>query len=655
MTPRELADRLADGEIGPRGGAGACPAHAPARLHFSLNGAGHLDLRCDDATCTPEDVAAALGVSLDELLGQVAVPSAEAPPSSSSMSVDSSSATSAGTDPALHDAVSDVIAEIDPWARLKEIEREPVEQRAVFYDQIVGKIAASADAGIIKPVGIDMLIKRVAEIFPGHTRADIHADVARLNGGADGLQGQRLGIADVELWPARVDGAALLDEIAAVFQDYVILPEHGDTLLSLATVSSHAIDAFDISPIIALQSPVKRCGKTRLLEVFGVVARRPLAASNISVSALYRAVERVAPTLLVDEFETQIKDNEALRGILNSGHTRATAFVLRCVGDDHEPRRFSTWGMRVLALIGRLPDTLEDRAIVIRLARKKPGERVARLRHGDRETFKPLASRIARWVSDHARALQTTEPQVLDGLDDRAFDNWSGLFSIASVAGGAWPERARLAALALSGVEARADESRGVLLLEDVYRYFAGDHERDGVDRVYTDNLIKWLVGDAERPWATWSRGRPLTPKQFADLLRPFGIRRRQIRAGGTTGKGYLKADFEDTWARYLPGDRKHRKQVPDFEDLDGNRDPKHNHDVSDANCVISTENPGFVSGVSDQTSPEGVLARPRRVPATRLTRQLIPIPATETSPPRQPVRPGPRRQPATRPSHQGE
>jgi type I restriction enzyme S subunit len=33
------------------------------------------------------------------------------------------------------------------------------------------------------------------------------------------------------------------------------------------------------------------------------------------------------------------------------------AFVIRTVGDGHEPRRFSTWGAKAIALIGKLPDT----------------------------------------------------------------------------------------------------------------------------------------------------------------------------------------------------------------------------------------------------------------------------------------------------------
>jgi len=121
-----------------------------------------------------------------------------------------------------------------------------------------------------------------------------------------------------------------------------------------------------VAPILALCSPLKRCGKTTTEELTAALAKRPLAAANISVATLYRTVEQFAPTLIVDEADTFLLYNLALRGVINSGHTRATAFVIRTAG--HEPRLFSTWGARMIALIGRLPATLEDRAIVLPLA-----------------------------------------------------------------------------------------------------------------------------------------------------------------------------------------------------------------------------------------------------------------------------------------------
>ena len=201
---------------------------------------------------------------------------------------------------------------------------------------------------------------------------------ARLSDSGRAAPGRWLLFADPDPWPEAVDGAALLDELAHTYRRFVSLPAGGAEALALWIVFTYALEAFDVAPILALCSPLKRCGKTTTEEVTAALAQRPLAATNITVAALYRTVERFAPTLIVDEADTFLLNNLALRGVINSGHTRATAFVVRTAG--HEPRLFSTWGARMIALIGRLPATLEDRAIVLPMRRRAPGEAVDRIR-----------------------------------------------------------------------------------------------------------------------------------------------------------------------------------------------------------------------------------------------------------------------------------
>jgi putative DNA primase/helicase len=99
---------------------------------------------------------------------------------------------------------------------------------------------------------------------------------------------------------------------------------------------------------------------------------QPLPTANISAAELFRAVDAWAPTLLIDEAGTFAQNSDELRGVLNSGHTRELAYVIRTVGDDHEPRKFSTWGAEAIALIGKLKDTLADRSIEVALKRKLP-------------------------------------------------------------------------------------------------------------------------------------------------------------------------------------------------------------------------------------------------------------------------------------------
>src|SRR5262249_40181166 len=180
--------------------------------------------------------------------------------------------------------------------------------------------------------------------------------------------------------------------------------------------------------------PLKRCGKTTTEDLTAALANRPLTAANITVAALYRTVEQFAPTLIVDEADTFLLTNLALRGIINSGHTHATAFVVPPVG--HEPRLFPTGGARRIALMGHLPPTLEDRAIVLPMRRRAPGEMVERIRRdGLLRRLDPLRRRAARWVADHPAALQAADPAVPARLHDRQADNWRPLLAIADAGG----------------------------------------------------------------------------------------------------------------------------------------------------------------------------------------------------------------------------
>lgn len=187
--------------------------------------------------------------------------------------------------------------------------------------------------------------------------ATLDREVARARGNSidddNGGSGSAVLFADPEPWPDAVDGTALLADIAETFAERVVLPEGAADVLALWVLHAHAHDAAYVSPILVLQSPEKQCGKTTTFTVLQTLVPRVLPTSNITSAALFRAVEKWRPTLLIDEADSFLRDNEDLRGILNSGHVRTTAFVIRTVGDEHEPKTFSTWGPKAIALIGK--------------------------------------------------------------------------------------------------------------------------------------------------------------------------------------------------------------------------------------------------------------------------------------------------------------
>jgi putative DNA primase/helicase len=322
---------------------------------------------------------------------------------------------------------------------------------------------------------------------------------------------------NVEPWDETVPGAALLDDIERVIRKYIWLPKGAAESIALWTLHAWTMDASEISPFLTLVSPTKRCGKTSVLIVLLYITPRSELASNISPSALYRYVEDVRPTLLIDEADSFVKDNEELRGILNSGHTKPAAYIIRNVevNGEHKPRRFSTWAPKAIATIRELADTLEDRSIVLQLQRKPKAASVARLRKRDSDEFSALRRQAARWADDNFSSLTDPDPEIPDALNDRAADNWRPLIAIADLAGGEWPKRAREAACLLSG-EGHDTPSTNVELLADIHRAFSD------LDVIRSDDLVNKLVADPERPWADWKHGKALTQKQLAGLLKPL-------------------------------------------------------------------------------------------------------------------------------------
>ena len=235
-----------------------------------------------------------------------------------------------------------------------------------------------------------------------------------------------------------------------------------------------------------------------------------------------------------------------MRGVLNSGFTRDSALVIRNVGDNHEPQPFKTWCPKVGALIGKLPDTLQDRAIVVTLRRRLTTERNERFSRRHHDEVLGLHRQAARWASDNLDALKDADPEMPRGLGDRAEDAWRPLLALADAAKGNWPAIARSAALALSGfTEEEADSaSKGVLLLTHIREVFLAK----GTDAIQSMQLLDALNANEEWPWGEWRQGKQITARGVASILKPYGIRPQQVSAGSF----YRKAQFTDAWQRYL-------------------------------------------------------------------------------------------------------
>jgi hypothetical protein len=348
----------------------------------------------------------------------------------------------------------------------------------------------------------------------------------------------------LEPWPEVVDGKALVTEIQSIIRSHIILSAQESMAVSLWIVLTYVFRAFRICPRLLVSSPEKRCGKTTLLETIQAMCFRGLAAANISAASLYRGLEAWSPTLLIDEADTFLQGNDELRGILNSGHTRSTAYVIRTVGDEHEPKMFPTFAPIAIGMIKRPPDTLLDRSIVVRMQRKLGADKVTPLPLEAENEYLHVRQKCLRWAEDNIADLKGDRDLTPDEIsNDRARDNWIPLAAIALRCG--LLEDAQAACRQLTIKE---DDSLTVELLTDIQQLFRDS----GKDKLPSKTLVKMLTEMEERPWSEYNRDKPLSQTKLAQLLKSFDVHTQQAKVGAKNLKHYVLADLRPLFERYL-------------------------------------------------------------------------------------------------------
>lgn len=354
----------------------------------------------------------------------------------------------------------------------------------------------------------------------------------------------------IEPWETPVDGLMIANEIKSLLQRYTVASEGGHVAVTLWILGSYVFDHFGIFPKLCLSSPEKRCGKTTMMEVIAATVRRELTCSNSSAAFIFRAIEAWTPTLLLDEGDTYLNGKEELRGIINSGHKRTTAYVGRVeeIGGERLPKRFSTWAPMAIAMINKPASTIRDRSVIISLHRKLPNEKTSRMPTNLFSQCRSLRQKCQRWANDVAAMLGYCDPHVPSLGNDRAEDNWLPLLAIADALGGEWPTAARTAAISLE-VATDDDDDSGAMVLRDIQQIFI----ESSVSRMHSGALVRRLVELEGRPWCEWCRGNPLTNNSLARMLKPYKVKSKQLKIESVNRHGYELPDFKDAFARYLP------------------------------------------------------------------------------------------------------
>ena len=323
-----------------------------------------------------------------------------------------------------------------------------------------------------------------------------------------------------------------LDQLDEFYRRFVSYPsEESRWAHVLWTAHTHCLDAFEATPRLAALSPEPASGKTRLLEVTALFVPRPVEAVSVTPAYLFRKVSDEAgrPTILYDEIDTvfgpKAKDNEEIRAMLNAGHRRA-GMAGRCVvkGNKQVPEEIPAFCAVALAGLGNIPDTLVTRAVVFKMKRRGPNDRVEPFRRRIQEVeAEPLRNNLARLMEELSGMIQGAWPDLPDGIEDRDADVWEPLLAVADQAGGCWPDRARVAAVAHVAQAKEKSPSLGLRLLGDLRTVFGEN------DQMPSKFILEELIALDESPWGDLG-GKPLDARRLSHMLVDYEIKSRTIR-----------------------------------------------------------------------------------------------------------------------------
>lgn len=351
---------------------------------------------------------------------------------------------------------------------------------------------------------------------------------------------------DVIAWPAPVHPGGLIGSVCGHIAKHAALNFSSICAIALWSVSTHFSKRARFSPILALLSLTKRCGKTSTLAVITPLVRRALTTSDISAAGMYHACS-LDVALMTDEFDQWGgRQGANVIGLFNAGTSRAASAIRRVIGG--KLKLFDVFGPKCLCAIGVLPGTVGDRSITIPLIRKLRTENVVHYSPSDNDTATMLRAQLESLAIDYADQVATAMPAIPDLGNDRAVDNWRPLFSVAACAGPLWLENASEAALALT-----QDEDEVPTVMEEFICDLAEIYRASEDGFVTSAELIRELCKDPEKAWATFTHNRNIGFHDLAGLMRRLKLYPEQRHRDGQNLKGYTLRDLDDLFERYAP------------------------------------------------------------------------------------------------------
>jgi putative DNA primase/helicase len=353
----------------------------------------------------------------------------------------------------------------------------------------------------------------------------------------------------VEPWDDPVDTRELLDAAKAQFTKYIIVHDKvAVPIIPLWTAFTWIHDIATFSPLLVFQGADTGMGKSAASEVVSRLTPRGYMVAKPTGPSLFRLVDRLHPTIFVDDADRLLAEDKDLATIIRSSWKRGVPIPRVVKGEAYLFDAFGPRCLNGIDLLAHLDPGTRTRCITIQLLPKLESESVTSLRYADDdETFVILRRKFFRWATDNMLALKGATPRMPDGFFSRQEENYHLLFAIADLAGGEWPKKARAAAAKLAGEH--NEPSLGKRALAIFFSSFISHGP------LLTSVQAEQLLAGADDAFADYNgRGRPINKYEIAKLLRPYRVFPRLIhpRGGHTSDRGWDAADFKTAFRHYL-------------------------------------------------------------------------------------------------------
>jgi len=301
------------------------------------------------------------------------------------------------------------------------------------------------------------------------------------------------------------------------------------------------------APLFGFCAPARRCGKTTGLKLGAYLVKDPFYTKLVTKSAL-EIITDGSKTPLLDELDQFIKNNPDLVGLINGG-------VEDAAGNAHTGKQGQvvirkTYGAKLYAMIGRPPETVFDRSIIISMKRKGVNELKDRVA-SKKKSCLHLRREVMQWCEANSDAFEAMLVAPLDVNNDRARDNYEPLLRIAACISDTIEKEARAASLANVLLQQATDDS-GEQLIGDIKRIF---DDIPDLKVISSADLVAKLRSSEGGVWSASNGNKAIGPTRMAQMLELFEVSPKRKWIAGKQVRGYSRESFEDAFARYCVED----------------------------------------------------------------------------------------------------